>query len=239
MQLPYANASSAVLLDYYDSVEGAVEAWQDAEILSEIQQAAVKAAQTLLAPVAELLRQTTARVEASERAERKAKAQFAVRDVILDLRVMALSDAVLNGPANRNRQDPLYQNLFRDQTASEITRSAVRDEPELVKQVLSRYDALPEFPQKAAAREPLHSALQKSLEARDRLDEAEQQSRIAQDDDLRARLGLRQALEQAYGTLRSAFPGRRDFVESFFPKVNSARTRGEGGGASGSEPGKD
>ena len=44
----------------------------------------------------------------------------------------------------------------------------------------------------------------------------------AADAEIQARLGLRTALEQAYGKLRAASPGRRDFVESFFPKRDRA-----------------
>jgi hypothetical protein len=38
----------------------------------------------------------------------------------------------------------------------------------------------------------------------------------AGDAELLARIGVRTALEQAYGKLRTAFPGQRKLVESFF-----------------------
>jgi hypothetical protein len=43
-----------------------------------------------------------------------------------------------------------------------------------------------------------------------------------------ARLGVRRALEQAYGMLRAAFPGQRRLVESFFLRRERSGKKGDG-----------
>jgi hypothetical protein len=91
--------------------------------------------------------------------------------------------------------------------------------------LLARYDAAPDFDGKKEARSQIGSALAKSIEARDALDADEMAENKAADAELQARLALRTALEQAYGKLRAAFPGRRDFVESFFPKRDRAASK--------------
>ena len=62
------------------------------------------------------------------------------------------------------------------------------------------------------------------------------------DAELAARLGVRTALEQAYGMLRAAFPGQRRFAESFFLKRERASSKAESGedkpSEGGSEPTK-
>jgi len=54
------------------------------------------------------------------------------------------------------------------------------------------------------------------VEARDDLDVGEMAETKAANAEVQARLALPAVLEQAYGKLRASFPGRRDFVESFF-----------------------
>ncbi|UQA56692.1 hypothetical protein [Polyangium aurulentum] len=71
--------------------------------------------------------------------------------------------------------------------------------------------------------------MQKSLSTRDALDEAEMNENKAVDVELAARLGVRTALEQAYCMLRTAFPGQRRFVESFFLERERASSKAEGG----------
>jgi hypothetical protein len=223
MQLPANNASTDAHLAAADHVEGAVEAWQDVEIISPEQRQVIGEVGALVGGVAATLRLRQKGAEEADRLVRKARARFIVRDSILDVRVMSLSDGVYNGPALRSREHPAYREVFQDKTAGEITRAAIREEPELVARLLERYDGLPDFPQKAQIRNDVAEALGKSLSARDALDAAEQAERKAADAELTARLQLRGALDEAYNKLRLAFPGRRDFVESFFAKPAPAR----------------
>ena len=151
---------------------------------------------------------------------------------------MRVNDAVLNGPAGRSREHPFYQQVFRGTTAGKITSAKIREEPEVVSRLLDRLEGVPDFDGKAPARDNLSNALKKSFDALDKVDDAEAAENTAVDAELSARLALRSVLEQAYGKLRAAFPGRRDFVESFFPKRESAKeeeepTPGEGGAAGG------
>ena len=62
----------------------------------------------------------------------------------------------------------------------------------------------------------LEEALTKSFATRDALDDAETAENKAGDAELLARIGVRTALEKVYGMLRTAFPGQRKLVESFF-----------------------
>jgi hypothetical protein len=217
MQLLGVNASSQLYLTYCDHIEGAVEAWEDAEVLTAAQRQTVREVGDMLRPAVTHLRNALTATESAERIASRARARFNVRDVVLDLRVLATSDAVLNGPAARSREHPLYRQIFRDQTAGDITRVRMRDEPEVVSRMLERMDAATDFDGKAQVRVHLQQALQKSLVARSALDAAEQAERKAGDAELTARLALRTVIEQLYGKLRTAFPGQRDFVESFFP----------------------
>jgi len=140
--------------------------------------------------------------------------------------VMRVSDVLLNGPAGRSREHPVYQQVFRGTTAGKITSAKMREEPALVERLLARLDDTPDFEGKATARNALAKALQMSFDALDAVDEAEANENTAVDTELSARLALRLTLEQTYGKLRAAFPGRRDFVESFFPKRESEKDPG-------------
>jgi hypothetical protein len=225
MQLPGVNASSQVYIDYGDHVEGAAEAWSEAEIITEAQKQTVKDVSTTVGPAVASLRTASGATDEAGRKVNKARARFGVRDVILDRRVMALSDTVLNGPAGRDRQSAAYKQVFLNDKPHEITGGNMREEPEVVEVLLARYDAAPDFDGKKEARALVEGALTKSIEAREALDDAEMAENKAADAELQARLGLRTALEQAYGKLRAAFPGRRDFVESFFPKRDRAASK--------------
>jgi hypothetical protein len=236
MQLPAPNAATNVYFEYCEHLQGAAEAWLDAEVLTAAEQKAVQQVSELMKPPEQRLRAAQLAVEAGERAVSRARARFVVRDVILDLRVHAISNAILDGPAGRKREHPSYRDVFGDSTPSDITRTRVRQEPEVVSDLLHRFDGTTDFDGKAAVRERLAQALQKSEAALAALETAEQADRRAGDDELQARLGVRSALEQAYGTLRAAFPGRRDFVESFFVKRESTRT-GRDNEAGGGETG--
>lgn len=219
MQLPGVNASSSVYLSFAYHVEGAIDAWADVEVITPGQQQAVLEIGTALKPTITTLRSATAAAEEAERLATMALARFRVRDVVLDLRVMGVSDAVLNGPGLRNRQSPMYRQVFAGDNAGDITRARMRDEPELASLLAGRLGKVDDFDGKAPALSALTDAVQKSIAARDAVDAANLAASAAGDGELAARLALRIALEKAYGALRSAFPGRRDFVESFFPKA--------------------
>lgn len=237
MQLPGVNASSAVYLLFAYHVEGAIEAWADVEIITAAQQAAVAEVGAVVAPLIADLRKAAQASDDAERAAAKAGARFRVRDVVLDLRIMAVSDTVLNGPAMRDRQSPVYKAVFAGDNAGDITRARMRDEPELAQLLIARLDKVDDFDGKKSARDALSAATQKSIDARDALDEAELAESKAGDAELAARLALRMGLEKAYGMLRSAFPGRRDFVESFFPKAD--RPAAKSGTDAGQSPAPD
>ncbi|HZF52443.1 MAG TPA: hypothetical protein VE093_27500 [Polyangiaceae bacterium] len=216
MQLPGVNASSQVYIECGDHVEGAAEAWSEAEILTEAQKLTVKEVSAMVGPAVASLRAASGAAEEAARMANRLRARFGVRDVVLDRRVMGLSDTLLNGPAGRDRQSPAYKQVFLNDKPHEITGGNMREEPEVVEVLLSRYDATPDFDGKAAARSLIAGALAKSVEARGVLDAAEMAENKAADAEVQARLTLRSVLEQAYGKLRASFPGRRDFVESFF-----------------------
>jgi flagellar hook-basal body complex protein FliE len=223
VQLPPKNASSAVCLSFGDAVLGAIEAWSDAETLTSDQQHTVIDLGKTIQPAVDKLRDSSQGSERAARAAIKARARLRVRDVILDMAVMRLSDVVLNGPAGRSREHPIYQQIFRGTTAGKITSAKVREEPALVERLLARLDDAPDFEGKAPARAALANALKKSFDALDAVDDAEAAENSAVDAELSARLALRLALEQTYGALRAAFPGLREFVESFFPKRESEK----------------
>ena len=61
--------------------------------------------------------------------------------------------------------------------------------------------------------------MKKSLATRDALDDVEIAENKAGNAELQARLGVRGALDNAYGLLRVAFPGQRKFIESFFSRA--------------------
>jgi hypothetical protein len=235
MQLPSLTASSQAYFLYCDHIDGAVEAWEDAGVLTVRQQQTVREIGEMLRSAVSNLRTAVSATRAAERTANRARARFHVRDVVLDQRVFALSDAVLNGPAGKSREHPIYRQIFRDQTANEITRVRMRDEPEVVVRLLDRLDAAADFEGKAQSRIHLQQALQKSLVARSALDAAEQAERKAADGELTARRLLRTVIEQLYSKLRAVFPGQNDFVESFFPPLEGGSGPGtdtlQGGGA--------
>lgn len=222
MQLPGVNASSHTYLSFAYHVEGAVEAWVDAEIITAAQQQAVLEVGALIASPVTALRAASNAADDAERAATKALARFRVRDVILDMRVMGASDALLNGPALRNRQSLVYKEVFAGDNAGDITRARMREEPEIAKLLASRLAAIDDFDGKATAHANLADAVQKSIAARDASDAAAHAANEAGNVELSARLALRIALDKAYSMLRLAFPGGRDFVESFFPRAERA-----------------
>lgn len=156
--------------------------------------------------------------DSNARAATRARAHYNVRDVVLDMRVMVLSDGLLNGLCNRSYTHVIYRHVFGDGTAGDITGAHIREEPEIAEAMLSRYKGVDDFPGKAAAGDLLGSAVEKSLKSRDGVDAAEKAENSAGGQELLARLGVRTALDQSYGMLRAAFPGQRAFVESFFYK---------------------
>ena len=226
MQLPSTTASSEVSLDHTDNFEGAVEGWSDAEIITAAQRDALAKAAAIVDPAAKSLRNALALRIDAERKATKLRARYLIRDIILDMRVMGASDAVLNGPAMRNRQSPVFKGVFQEGNAGEITESPMRDEPEVAARVLARLGAIDDFEGKARAFGDLDQAVKTSLATRDALDAAEMAENKAGDEELQARLGVRLALEQAYGLLRAAFPGQRKLVESFFLRRDRSREEG-------------
>lgn len=218
MQLPSVNASSAVYAKYTDHFEGAVEGWVDAEILAESQRTAIGEAKVIVTQAADALKNTVILYDKAAQSATKLRARYNIRDIILDMRIMAVSDAVLNGPAMRNRSSPAYRAIFQEGNAGEITESKIREEPEIAERIHNRLAAAEDFAGKAQVQADLASALQKSLDARDALDAAEMAENKAGDAEIQARLSVRAAIEKAYGILRAAFPGQRKLVESFFLK---------------------
>jgi hypothetical protein len=236
MELPSVDAASAVYFKSTDHFAGAVEGWSDAEILStEQRQVLVDAAPIVDDAAVGLRNALTARANA-EREVIKLRARFGIRDIILDKRVLATSDAVLNGPALRDRKHPVFLAIFQDGPAGEITEAKVREEPELAARLRDRLADGPEFEGKARIKSDLDDALAKSLATRDALDMAESAERSAGDAELQARLSVRTVLEKVYGMLRTAFPGQRKLVESFFyraerrGKKNKSETNDESEG---------
>jgi len=216
MQLPDVNASSKVYAKHTDHFHGAVEGWSDAEILTDAQRAAIVEAGSAVAPAAEALENAVGSYDKAARAATKLRARYFIRDIVLDMRIMAVSDAVLNGPAMRNRSNPVYKSIFQEGSASEITEAKLREEPEIAERIRDRLKGADDFEGKARVQADLDGAVTKSLATRDALDEAEMVENKAGDDEITARLAVRAGLEKAYGMLRAAFPGQRKLVESFF-----------------------
>ncbi|MDC3961864.1 hypothetical protein [Polyangium jinanense] len=235
MQLPDVNASSEGYEKITDHFQGAVEGWSDAETLTESQRAAIVEAGAIVAQAADVLGSAVVTWRAAQRAATKLRARYGIRDAILDMRIMGVSDAILNGPAMRSHGNPLYKQVFQEGTASEITESKIREEPDLAQRILDRLDGLDDFQGKAAARASLHQAIKKSMAARDALDLAEAAENRAGDAEIQGRLGVRAALEKAYGTLRAAFPGQRRLVESFFLRRERTKKGPKGSGSAGEE----
>jgi hypothetical protein len=230
MQLPDVDASSEVYLKHTDHFEGAVEGWSDAEILTSDQQKAVALASDIVTPKSAALRAAMAKSEAAERAATKLRARYLIRDIVLDMRVMAVSDALLNGPALRKRDSPVYAAVFQEGTAGDVTESKLRDEPDIAERVAQRLGDVPDFEGKTRVKADLEAALDTSFGARESLDNAEAEENKAGDAELSARLAVRQALQQAYGTLLAALPGQRKLVESFFYKRERPAKKTKQGG---------
>lgn len=224
MQLPAKNASSQAHLDVADHLDGAVEAWRDVEIITQDQQIVVVEVGDLVRGAADGLRARMATTEQAATAASKARARFGVRDVVLDLRVMSTSDGVLNGPALRDRRSPVFKQVFPDGNATEIARAKMREEPDLAGRLHERLGKAADFNGRAALLADLGEAVDKSKAARQVVVDAEEAETRAAEDERLARLELRHALEKGYGKLLSAFPGRKPFVESFFPKREASGT---------------
>lgn len=235
MRLPEVNAASKVYKKHTDHFQGAVEGWSDAEILTEAQRAAVVAAGALVAPAAAALESAVTAYDVAEQHTTKIRARYLIRDIILDMRIMAVSDAVLNGPAMRNRSHPFYKGIFQEGNAGEITEWKLREQPDIGERVRDRLASAEDFEGKTRVKTDLDGALAKSFATRDALDDAEMAENKAGDAEIQARLVVRGAMEKAYGNLRAAFPGQRKLVESFFLKRERAAKKddGEGGGEDG------
>ncbi|MDC3957462.1 hypothetical protein KEG38_26630 [Polyangium jinanense] len=233
MQLPDVNAASDVYEKHTDHFQGAAEGWADAETLTDAQRAAIVEAGAVVSSAADVLAGAVVVERAARRAATKLRARYGIRDVILDLRIMAVSDAIMNGPALRSRNHPIYKHVFQEGSAGEITEAKLREEPELAERILERFAGVEDFPAKAAAQAGLKEALEKSFTIRDALDAAEMAQNKAGDSEIQGRLAVRAALEKAYGMLRAAFPGQRKLVESFF--VRRERGAKKGSGESGGE----
>lgn len=229
MQAPDVNASSDIYEKHTDHFRGAAEGWADAETLTEAQRAVIVDADALITSAADVLGGAVVTERAARRAATKLRARYGIRDIILDLRIMGVSDAILNGPAMRSRNHPIYKTVFQEGTAGEITEARLREEPELAERILDRLAGVEDFPGKAAAHAGLYEALQKSFAIRDALDAAEMAENKAGDAEIQARLAVRTALEKAYGMLRAAFPGQRKLVESFFLRRERGAKKGAGG----------
>ncbi|MBK9261316.1 MAG: hypothetical protein IPM54_16120 [Polyangiaceae bacterium] len=231
MELPDVDAGTSVYLKHTDHFAGAVEGWSDAEIISQEQRQAIGEAGSIVATSAASLQGSLTAREAAERQATKLRARFTIRDIILDKRIMGASDALLNGPAMRDRAHPVYRTVFQGGTAGDITDMRTREEPEEAADMRDRFASVPDFDGKTRAKMDLDEALSKSFNARDDLDNAESTERKAGDAELQARLAVRAAIEKAYGILRAAFPGQRKLVESFFYRAARRSKSPKGGGA--------
>lgn len=223
MQQAPLSASSDAHCAYAAHVVGACDAWKDAETITADQRAAIADVLAMVQPRSDDLRAKANLAKQAEEATSKARACFGVRDVVLNRRVNAASDGLLNGPAQRSHANKQYRTIFRDGTASDITRAKRREKPELAGEVRENLSNGPDFPARAGLVADLGEAVTKSTDARTALDAAEGAEALAGNAEMMSRLALRETLEKAYGKLRTAFPGERDFVESFFPKRSEAK----------------
>lgn len=228
MHLPAQSASSQIYLHFTTHTGGAVEAWRDAEVITAAEQAVViEVGEQVSAAMNELVAREAA-AEQAARVASKARARFGVRDAVLDLRVMATSDGVLNGPGLRKRESPIFKQVFLNATGTDIVRAKVREEPELAARLYDRLGKAPDFPGRGVLLKELGEAVERSMVARQALLAAEQAEATAKDDERLARLALRHTLQEVYGKLLATFPGRKSFVETFFPKrVSAAGASGE------------
>jgi hypothetical protein len=220
MELPSVDAASIVYFKYTDHFAGAVEGWSDAEIISDDQRNVIADAGSLVEAVSITLRNASTSRANAEREATKIRARYAIRDIILDKRIMSTSDAVFNGPAMRDRDHPVYRTVFKDGTAGDITGAKIREEPEIAERMRDRFAATADFDGKARIKSDLDEALAKSFATREALDDAETAENKAGDIELQARVGVRLALDKVYGMLRAAFPGQRNLIESFFYRAD-------------------
>lgn len=219
MQTPSVQASSDVFFQYVDHFLATAEGFGDAEIFTNEQKATIDATKTIIeAPATSLRNAYNARILA-EGQTAKIRARYGIRDIVLDMRVMASSDGVLNGLAMRNRQNPLFQSVFQEGSASDITEANIREEPDLADRLCKRIVASPDFDGKQKIVADLSEAITKSMDTRKAMLLAEAAEASLGDQEHQARLKLRIALEQAYNMLRAAFPAQKKLVESFFPKA--------------------
>ncbi len=223
MHLPDVNASSGTFATYSTHFDAAAEGWADAETLTDEQRSTIDAAKALLATPALTLAKASAAAVAAEKEVTKLRTSFGIRDIILDKRVMGASDGLLNGPAQRNRKSAVFLSVFQEGNAGEITEANIREEPDMADRLCKRLAGVPDFEGKTRVVAELSEAVVKSLAIRKNLIAAEATADDLGDAELQARLAMRTALEQVYGMLRSAFPGKRKLVESFFPKKERPR----------------
>jgi len=230
MRFPPVDASSSTYLAYASYVEGALEGWSQADSITDEQGRVIEQVRQKIIPLVEDLHRKAVAAEAARRATRRARARYSVSDVLLDQRVMATSDAVLNGPAARSRQHAVYQQIFQGVTPGQIADTHPREEPEVVVRLRDRLATAPDFPEKKKLYEDLGVALERSFAARDTLKGAAMVEARAVDEERAARLALRQGIDEAYGSLRAAFAGHRTLVESFFPKDRGTTKASKGEG---------
>jgi hypothetical protein len=223
MEVPSVDAASSTYFKYTDHFTGAVEGWSDAEIITADQCKVVAEAGPIVDGAAVILRDASTSRANAERTVTQLRARYTIRDIMLDKRIMAASDAVLNGPAMRDRNHPVFRTIFKGGSAGDITAAKLREEPELAAQMRDRLINAVDFEGKARVISDLDVALAKSFATRDALEDAESADHKAGDIELQARIGVRTALEQVYGMLRTAFAGQRKLVESFFYRAERTK----------------
>ena len=132
MELPNIDAGSDTYFRFTDHFAGAVEGWADAEIIREEQRQVVVETGLVVSVAAATLQAGVMTRMTAEREATKLRARFNIRDIVLDKRVMATNDSVLNGPAMRDRAHPVFRAVFQDDTAGDVTEAKMREEPEVV-----------------------------------------------------------------------------------------------------------
>lgn len=229
MQLPSISASSESYIEYADHTDGAAAAWANSPLITPQQKMAVAdVAAAVSSATSALIAARDARVGA-ERLSQKLEAQFSVFNLALNFRLLGAGDAVLNGPALRNREHPIYLMVFLNQHPGDIARSDAQQKLDTVQQIAGHIQALPDFDGKIAALAHLNAALTQSVQSKGDWDAQIKAQSLMDNAEQQARLVLRSALEQSYGKLRAAFPGQRAFVESFFPKRKRSESKKKAG----------
>ena len=216
MQRPRPTAGTDVHLSYGDYAEGTHEAWKEVGMPTSQGQSTVDANLADLVKHNAALRQAQATHDEAVRLTNKARAAFIVSDQSCDSKVMAVSDALLNGPAMRNRNDPIYVQVIGSSRATDVTESIRTEQPEVVDQLLLRLDATDDFEGKQAARDALAKALAHMKAKREALRSAQTAEETAFIQLQAARQALRDTLTRGYGGLTAAYPNKRDFVEGFY-----------------------